>query len=258
MKIKKIAALALCLALVVTTVFAAEYKSGGEAYSKEQKLTLFTKLLGGKPASEPSANDEPGESGFVYVSADAFVLGGGYLLFPTKITYNSGDTASAAFIQAAGVNGVQADYDGGPTGDFYLHGLNGADFGLNIKPSLADWLRGVVTFYEPDNWVPGALREYDITDMSGWMFYVNGKSPDVGMGGYEVQDGDVIELRFSLAWGMDLGAETFGGVEAPYTELVDRSRVTRAIAEGKLSYASCAQVLTKADATQEEIDELLP
>lgn len=41
------------------------------------------------------------------------------------------------------------------------------------------------------------IYEFDCGQLSGWMYYVNGKSPNVGCSQYEVEDGDVINFRYT-------------------------------------------------------------
>ncbi|MBQ9112770.1 MAG: DUF4430 domain-containing protein [Clostridia bacterium] len=48
------------------------------------------------------------------------------------------------------------------------------------------------------------LYEYDHGDLSGWVYHVNGVSPSVGCGEYELADGDVIEWLYTCELGNDL------------------------------------------------------
>ncbi|MFD3449821.1 DUF4430 domain-containing protein [Microbacteriaceae bacterium 4G12] len=48
------------------------------------------------------------------------------------------------------------------------------------------------------------LKEKDRGEKSGWLYEVNGKSPDVGANSYKVKPGDVVAYRYSLDWGEDL------------------------------------------------------
>ena len=57
-----------------------------------------------------------------------------------------------------------------------------------------------------------SVGEFDYTRGSGWMFSVNGSTyPGRGMSGYFLSDGDVLTLRFTLAYGKDIGSSTGGG-----------------------------------------------
>lgn len=48
------------------------------------------------------------------------------------------------------------------------------------------------------------LYEFDFGDLSGWVFHVNGISPSVGCGEYELSDGDNIEWLYTCALGEDV------------------------------------------------------
>ena len=62
-----------------------------------------------------------------------------------------------------------------------------------------------------------SLGEFDYTTASGWMYSINGSTyPGRGMSGYFLSDGDVLTLRFTLAYGKDIGGST-GGDTGPLT-----------------------------------------
>ena len=50
----------------------------------------------------------------------------------------------------------------------------------------------------------GYLYELAYGDLSGWMYRVNGVSPDVGCGAYSLSDGDNIEWLYTCDLGRDL------------------------------------------------------
>lgn len=51
----------------------------------------------------------------------------------------------------------------------------------------------------------GNLYELDCGERSGWLYHVNGQSPDVACSAYVLQDGDAVEFLYSCDWGQDLG-----------------------------------------------------
>ncbi|MCR5703931.1 MAG: DUF4430 domain-containing protein [Eubacterium sp.] len=51
------------------------------------------------------------------------------------------------------------------------------------------------------------LYEFECGDLSGWMYCVNGKYPNVGCSSYTVKEGDVIEWHYTCDLGKDLGQE---------------------------------------------------
>lgn len=48
------------------------------------------------------------------------------------------------------------------------------------------------------------ITEYEFGEQSGWMYLVNGEYASVGMDSYVIENDDLIEVRFTLAWGDDL------------------------------------------------------
>ena len=51
----------------------------------------------------------------------------------------------------------------------------------------------------------GNLYEFDVGDLSGWMYSVNGWFPNYGCSRYALQDGDVVEWRYTCDLGADVG-----------------------------------------------------
>ena len=49
------------------------------------------------------------------------------------------------------------------------------------------------------------LYEFDCGSLSGWMYRVNGWYPNYGCSRYQLQDGDVVEWRFTCDMGNDIG-----------------------------------------------------
>ncbi len=48
------------------------------------------------------------------------------------------------------------------------------------------------------------VYEMDFGKSSGWIYFVNGESPSVGCGNYELSDGDIIEWHYTCEMGKDL------------------------------------------------------
>ena len=49
------------------------------------------------------------------------------------------------------------------------------------------------------------LYEFDVGDLSGWMYRVNGWFPNYGCSRYQLQDGDVVEWVYTCDFGADVG-----------------------------------------------------
>ena len=55
---------------------------------------------------------------------------------------------------------------------------------------------------DPADQDPNKLKEHDFYDSSGWIYSVNGTFPERGLGSYKLEDGDELNLIFSLADGV--------------------------------------------------------
>ena len=54
----------------------------------------------------------------------------------------------------------------------------------------------------------GNLYEFDVGELSGWMYSVNGWFPNYGCSRYQLQNGDVICWVYTCDLGKDVGRET--------------------------------------------------
>jgi hypothetical protein len=93
----------------------------------------------------------------------------GMLLAPTAFPIAAKDTVYTLLTDAAQSCGLRLDVTGG-AGTRYVRGING-------------------------------LYEFDHGDLSGWLYLVNGESPSEGCDQYRVQDGDVVEWRYTTDMG---------------------------------------------------------
>lgn len=78
----------------------------------------------------------------------------------------------------------------------------------------ADSADGITT---NDNYDRDSIGEFDYTQGSGWMYSINGTLYEgTGMSGYKVRNGITIYVRFTLAYGKDIGGydSTGGGYGA--------------------------------------------
>lgn len=50
----------------------------------------------------------------------------------------------------------------------------------------------------------GNIYEFDFGELSGWVYHVNGESPAVSCGAYQLRDGDVVEWLYTLDLGKDV------------------------------------------------------
>jgi len=93
----------------------------------------------------------------------------GILLAPMAFPIAAKDTVYTLLTDAAQSCGLRLDVTGG-AGTRYVRGVNG-------------------------------LYEFDHGDLSGWLYLVNGESPSEGCDQYRLQDGDVVEWRYTTDMG---------------------------------------------------------
>ena len=94
------------------------------------------------------------------------------ILDDTEFSISEGDTVFDVLVSATKKNKIQIDYDSSNE-TVYVKGING-------------------------------LYEFDCGELSGWMYKVNGETPNVGCSGYKLKDGDVIEWVYTANIGKDL------------------------------------------------------
>lgn len=144
--------------------------------------------------------------GSVTVSVEASTVGLGYLIAPMTVDIYQGQNLVVAVATALEENGFKYQYSGTLTDGFYLAHLikDGITSGYSIPPDLAaaideDGLLWLNVYHE------NSLGEFDFTQGSGWMYSLNGQYIGRSMSEVFPQDGDVVRLRYTLAYGKDIG-----------------------------------------------------
>ena len=172
--------------------------------------------------ADEAAEAEP--IGKVILSGETFTLGQGYFYEPTLVDLYEGDTCATILVRAFEEAGLEIKYTGNMS-SFYLSQIKGADKGWTCLPQyLQEYLdsKNVTLKENKDEW----LGEFDYTNMSGWMYTVNGTMANVGMGQYKPNSGDVIRLQFTTyGHGWDLGGEG--------AEMADKTEITEYLAQTK-------------------------
>ena len=144
--------------------------------------------------------------GSVTVSVEASTVGLGYLIPPMTVDIYQGQNLVVPVATALEECGFKYQYSGTLTDGFYLAHLikDGITSGYSIPPDLAaaideDGLMWLNVYHE------NSLGEFDFTQGSGWMYSVNGQYVGRSMSEVFPQDGDVVRLRYTLAYGKDVG-----------------------------------------------------
>jgi hypothetical protein len=104
-----------------------------------------------------------------------YVPSDGTILASTAVTFEDGDTAFDILKKACGAAGIQLEYSWTPGyGAYYVQGIHN-------------------------------LYEFDCGSKSGWIYKVNGWSPNYGASSYQVKNGDVIGWYYTCSgYGSDV------------------------------------------------------
>lgn len=188
----------------------------------------------------------------VTVSVEAFSIGCGYIVEPTTISFNNGDTAATAVQKVLEQNNIP--YDATYEYGFYLQGItfeHSADIPSYITNAVVahdDEYDEDILFgdYIDEDYTPDDLAASDYTPLSGWMYTVNqptAESLSLGMSDAVLNDGDVIRVQFSLDCGADIGIANISGMpqwgfHSDFYEVADRTELTKAVAGSEASAPS--------------------
>lgn len=99
----------------------------------------------------------------------------GWVLQPTEVTFYEGENVFHVLKRTCKQNGIHLEFENTPLyNSAYIEGIHN-------------------------------LYEFDVGELSGWMYSVNGWYPNYGCSRYAVQDGDIIEWRYTCDLGYDVG-----------------------------------------------------
>lgn len=217
-------------------------------------------------------------STIITVSVEGFTVGLGYFVSPYQVVLNNEtleemasmygyssandmkEALTAAYVldYTLQIHGLTMEYQGGLSSgsSFYMSSVSGLDTSNILVPEELQYKLEENGFYvDPEIWTPGTLGEFDVTWGSGWMYQVNGSFPNVGFCDYIPQNGDVMRVQFTLAYGSDIGEEGFFG--DPYFEKADRDQLTKLIAEALVQgvdVTEALEVICIMGVTQDELD----
>jgi hypothetical protein len=156
---------------------------------------------------------EDGDSlGAVTISVDATVLGLGYLIEPTEMEIFEGETGAHLVDRLLGANGFTYRHTGTPEDDFYLARVTRSGIGRGVDIP-ADLLEALAKdgYKMNSNRSDDSLGEMDYFKGSGWMYSKNGSFPGHGFADSVLKDGDAVKIRFTLAYGKDIGGHKATG-----------------------------------------------
>lgn len=205
----------------------------------------------------------------VCVSMEKFTLGQGYIIEPTLVKVKEGTLASIVITDL-----LKARYPDVPqpwrmTGSidnsFYLSAVYDPNRGTpSIPQYILDHAKVDLDRNQGD-W----LGEFDYYSMSGWMYCVNGKFPNVGAAAWPMKDGEVMRWQFTIyGYGADLGADNKEWGTPDITNVGNKDKLTWEVAKYNAaydkaslmqneSYVNALAVLQDLETPQEQIDAVL-
>ncbi len=99
----------------------------------------------------------------------------GWILEPTEVTFFEGESVFQVLKRTCKQKGIHMEFENTPIyNSAYIEGINN-------------------------------LYEFDVGELSGWMYSVNGWYPNYGCSRYALKDGDVVEWRYTCDLGFDVG-----------------------------------------------------
>ena len=162
---------------------------------------------------------EKGEKiGTATVRLDLSVLGLGIIEAPVSTDIFQDQPASYVVKDVLESLGYELSYSGSLDSGFYLKRISRSmTFG---SAQIPQELQGLLTgdgfsILQPGDY-QNSLGEFDYTRGSGWMYAINGSYPGRGLSDYFLSDGDTLTLRFTLAYGKDIGGGSASNGQTNY------------------------------------------
>ena len=212
----------------------------------------------------------------ITVAVEGFSIGIGYIIEPYTLVldehtlaemasmydYASAEdmkenlTAAYVLDYVLQTNGLEMDYQGDLSsgGGFYMCAISGLDTSNIAVPEELYAKLEENGYYLEDVYEEGTLGEFDITWGAGWMYAINGVFPNVGFCDYIPQDGDVMRIQFTLAYGADLGSTMVGDL---WFETVNKENLTALIAQALevgVDITDALEIISTFGVTQDNID----
>lgn len=146
----------------------------------------------------------------VTFSIEATTLGLGELVSSQQVKVDAGKNAAYALESFLLQNGVEFDYGGSFDEGFYLARIrkSGIGSGAHVPEELEELVSSEYNWNGEGS--EDSIGEYDYCDKSGWMYSVNGNTPNRSFSKCVLQEGDSVRIRFTLANGKDIGAGANG------------------------------------------------
>lgn len=201
------------------------------------------------PEHTPAATNE------AVISVEKGTLGQGYIIEPTAVTLQSGDTVKTVTERVLEANGRSTLTTMNSTYGYYLQGISDPNRGTISIPAFVQQMITAKNLSVNVEDIKNAqyLNEFDYTPQSGWMYCVNNVYPEVGAASTKVSSGDVIRWQFTLVGqGQDLKE---GDPSISASEKLNRDNLYKTMAyihktselmnrsDIRAAYVSCINVL---------------
>lgn len=201
------------------------------------------------PEHTPAATNE------AVISVEKGTLGQGYIIEPTAVTLQSGDTVKTVTERVLEANSRSALTTMNSTYGYYLQGISDPNRGAISIPAFVQQMITAKNLSVNVEDIKNAqyLNEFDYTPQSGWMYCVNNVYPEVGAASTKVSSGDVIRWQFTLVGqGQDLKE---GDPSISASEKLNRDNLYKTMAyihktselmnrsDIRAAYVSCINVL---------------
>ena len=209
-----------------------EARAAYEKLSENQKKLVSNLETLTEAEAELKKLEAEASTGTITLTVERFTIGQGYFVEPIKVPFEAGDNGATLLKKVIGEENFVGE-------DSYLEAINGADLGLDqvkIPDYIAEISKNKVTTETAKEWGndtngPEALGEFDYSNYSGWMYFVNNEAPNVGITSYQPKDGDVVRFQFTVyGYGTDLSGKLYGNPE-PIVEISNKDRLTGIMAE---------------------------
>ncbi len=154
-------------------------------------------------------------SGKATMSLEGGTIGKKYFIVPTEVEIEPGVPLSYVLVDFLEANGFSCSYVGSLDEGFYLAKISKKNMikGYKIPDDLKAFIIEDALIFDENSYESiDCLGEFDFCQGSGWMYSINGLYSSYGFNKAFVQDGDVVRVRFTLAYGKDIaGYEVMGG-----------------------------------------------
>jgi LPXTG-motif cell wall-anchored protein len=212
-------------------------------------VTVLSLSIGLTPENVEASE---GNEGSVTVSVEKFTLGQGYIIEPVEVPINEGDTADVVVTEVLG----EDRYTTGPSSSFYLASVYDPESAGEVDtiPQYILDIAGGTVSPNKDEW----LGEFDFTFMSGWTYFANNVFAPIGMGSYDLNDGDVIRVQFTVSFGDVIGqAANRDALTKKIGEINSSANKAEVLSKPGVqeAYDQAYAALTNLESTQEQVDE---